>query len=47
MTELTEMKGQELVDVKEVNNELEFIFKNNTYVLKIVNENFVLEKKVQ
>lgn len=47
MTELTEMKGQELVDIKEVNNELEFIFKNNTYVLKIVNENFVLEKKVQ
>ncbi len=47
MTEFTEMKGQELVDIKEGNNELEFIFKNNIYVLKIVDENFVLEKKTQ
>lgn len=47
MTELTEMKGQELVDVKEGNNQLEFVFKNNTYLLKIVNEDFVLEKKTQ
>jgi hypothetical protein len=28
MTELSEMKGQELVDIKEENNEIRFIFKN-------------------
>jgi hypothetical protein len=35
MAKLSDMKGQELVDVKEQNDELILIFKNNTYVLRL------------
>jgi|GEM_PF-1718654 hypothetical protein len=36
MTELSEMKGQELVDIKEENNEIRLIFKGKkVYSLKV------------
>jgi hypothetical protein len=44
MTELVELKGQELVDIKEKNdNELELIFKQNKYRLTINEGKFVIE----
>ena len=42
MTEMSEMKGQELVDIKEENNEIRFIFKNKkVYSLGIQEGKFV------
>jgi hypothetical protein len=42
MTELSEMKGQELVDIKEENNEIRFIFKSNkVYSLRVHDGRFV------
>jgi hypothetical protein len=42
MTELSEMKGQELVDIKEDNNEIRFIFKSKkVYSLKVHEGKFV------
>jgi hypothetical protein len=42
MTELSEMKGQELVDIKEENNEIRFIFKNKKiYSLRVQEGKFI------
>jgi hypothetical protein len=42
MAELSEMKGQELVDIKEENNEIRFIFKNRKiYSLRVQEGKFV------
>jgi hypothetical protein len=42
MTELSEMKGQELVDIKEENNEIRLIFKSKkVYSLKVHEGKFV------
>ena len=42
MTEMSEMKGQELVDIKEENNEIRFIFKNKKiYSLRVQEGKFV------
>jgi hypothetical protein len=42
MTELSEMKGQELVDIKEGNNEIKFIFKSRkVYSLRVHEGKFV------
>ena len=40
MVEFTDMKGQELVDIKETEDKLELSFKNNKYVIQIVDGNF-------
>ena len=41
MIELTEMKGKELIDVKENNNnEIELIFKEGKYIIKIIDDKF-------
>jgi hypothetical protein len=46
MIELTDMKGKELVDIKESNdNELELIFKNDKYIIKIVDGKFTVMRK--
>ncbi|MDW0150618.1 MAG: hypothetical protein QOK89_09560 [Nitrososphaeraceae archaeon] len=34
------MKGQELVDIKETEDKLELFFKNNKYIIQIVDGNF-------
>jgi hypothetical protein len=42
MAELSEMKGQELVDIKEENNEIRFFFKNGKkYSLRVQEGKFV------
>jgi hypothetical protein len=42
MAELSEMKGQELVDIKEEDNEIRFIFKNRKiYSLRVQEGKFV------
>ena len=44
MTEFSELKGQELVDINEKNDtELELIFKNNKYVLSINEGKFIIK----
>ena len=40
MVEFTDMKGQELVDIKESEDKLELFFKNNKYIIQIVDGNF-------
>ena len=41
MIELTEMKGKELVDIKENNNnEIELIFKEGKYIIRIMDGKF-------
>jgi hypothetical protein len=42
MIELTEMKGKELIDVKENNNnnEIELIFKEGRYIIRIIDDKF-------
>lgn len=45
MVELTDMKGKELVDIKERNNELELIFKENVYIIKIIEGKFTVIRK--
>ncbi|HJS65671.1 MAG TPA: hypothetical protein VJ767_12555 [Nitrososphaeraceae archaeon] len=42
MIELTEMKGKELIDVKENNNnnEIELIFKEGKYIIRIIDDKF-------
>lgn len=41
MIELTEMKGKELVDIKENNNnEIELIFKEGKYIIRIIDGKF-------
>jgi hypothetical protein len=45
MIELTDMKGKELVDIKESNNELELIFKEDVYIIKIVEGKFTAIRK--
>lgn len=42
MIELTEMKGKELIDVKENknNNEIELIFKDGKYIIRISDDKF-------
>jgi hypothetical protein len=34
------MKGQELVDIKETEDKLELFFKNNKYIIQIVDGSF-------
>jgi hypothetical protein len=42
MTELSEMKGQELVDIKEENNKIRFIFKSKkVYSLRVHEGKFI------
>ena len=46
MTELSEMKGKELIDVKEINNdEIELIFKEDKYIIKIIEGKFTVISK--
>ncbi|MDR4511760.1 MAG: hypothetical protein MRJ93_08660 [Nitrososphaeraceae archaeon] len=45
MVELTDMKGKELVDINESNNELELIFKENVYIIKIIEGKFTVIRK--
>lgn len=42
MIELTEMKGKELIDVKENNNnnEIELIFKEGKYIIRLIDDKF-------
>lgn len=44
MIKLTEMKGKELIDVKENNNnnnnEIELIFKEGKYIIRIIDDKF-------
>ncbi|MGB9168721.1 MAG: hypothetical protein WCB31_07335 [Nitrososphaeraceae archaeon] len=42
MIELTEMKGKELIDVKENNNnnEIELIFKEGKYIIRLIDNKF-------
>ena len=40
MVEFTDMKGQELVDIKESEDKLELFFKNNKYIILIIDGNF-------
>ena len=41
MIELTEKKGKELIEVKENNNnEIELIFKEGKYIIKIIDDKF-------
>ncbi|HSF50498.1 MAG TPA: hypothetical protein VLA74_07045 [Nitrososphaeraceae archaeon] len=39
---MTEMKGKELIDVKENNNnnEIELIFKEGKYIIRIIDDKF-------
>ncbi|MGD1839234.1 MAG: hypothetical protein ACPKPY_14385 [Nitrososphaeraceae archaeon] len=44
MTEFSELKGQELMDINEKSdNELELIFKNNKYILSINEGKFIIQ----
>lgn len=45
MIEFTDMKGKELVDIKENNNELELTFKDDIYIIKIVDDKFTILHK--
>jgi hypothetical protein len=46
MVEFSEMKGQELVDIKEENNEIRFIFKNKkVYSLRVQEGKFVFRSE--
>ncbi|HYJ01482.1 MAG TPA: hypothetical protein VEW92_04655 [Nitrososphaeraceae archaeon] len=40
MVEFTDMKGQELVDIKESEDKLELFFKNNKYIIQIIDGDF-------
>lgn len=41
MIEFTEMKGKELIDIKENNdNEIELIFKGGKYIIRIIEGKF-------
>jgi hypothetical protein len=47
MAELTEMKGQELVDIEEEGNELRLTFRNGKrYSLRVQEGRFVFDLKV-
>ena len=39
MVEFTDMKGQELVDIKETEDKIELFFKNNKYTIRSSMEN--------
>ena len=40
MVEFTDMKCQELVDIKESEDKLELFFKNNKYIIQFIDGNF-------
>ena len=40
MVEFTDMKGQELVEIKESQDKLELFFKNNKYIIQIIDGDF-------
>jgi hypothetical protein len=42
MVEFTDMKGQELVDIKESEDKLELFFKNNKYIIQIIDGKFTV-----
>lgn len=42
MVEFTDMKGQELVDIKETEDKIELFFKNNTYIIQIIDGKFTI-----
>lgn len=44
MVEFTDMKGQELVDIKETEDKLELFFKNNKYIIQIIDGNFKIRQ---
>jgi len=44
MVEFTDMKGQELVDIKETEDKLELFFKNNKYIIQIIDGNFKITR---
>ena len=46
MTEFTDMKGQELVDIKEDDTQLELIFKENKYIIKISEDKFTITREI-
>ena len=46
MVEFTDMKGQELVDIKETEDKLELSFKNNKYIIQIVDGNFKITQTI-
>jgi hypothetical protein len=46
MVEFTDMKGQELVDIKEIEDKLELSFKNNKYIIQIVDGNFKITQTI-
>jgi hypothetical protein len=45
MVEFTDMKGQELVDIKETEDKLELFFKDNKYIIQIVDGNFKITQQ--
>ena len=42
MVEFTDMKGQDLVDVKETEDKIELFFKNNKYIIQIIGGKFTV-----
>lgn len=42
MVEFTDMKGQELVDIKETEDKIELFFKNNKYIIQIIDGKFMI-----
>ena len=36
MVEVTDMKRQELVDIKETEDKIELFFKNNKYIIQVI-----------
>ena len=44
MVKIEEMKGQELLDVQEGENEIRLIYKENRYIIKTVNGKFVFDQ---
>ena len=42
MVEFTDMKGQELVDIKETEDKIELFFKNNRYTIQIIDGRFTI-----
>jgi hypothetical protein len=45
MVEFTDMKGQELMDIKETEDKLELFFKDNRYIIQIVDGNFKITQQ--
>ena len=46
MVEFTDMKGQELVDMKETEDKIELFFKNNKYIIQIVDGKFTITQSI-